>query len=276
MKTNFFKPKNPVLQQYIEGYYFLTHTNSDEPVTYYTFPSNFNIVSLHENVELIFGENAVRVQEKQGSRFVCTLICNFRKPIRISYSGNINEITMSFKPLGLNAFLERPLQTYTNDFFSEFAPCPSFQKVFISILNQENLEEKRERIENYWLSRLTGFQHPFLEEAVNDLVKDAKEYSIAELALKHQTSRQNLTKQFELHLCKSPSLFKKIHRFRAALQLNLIKTPKETLTTMGYDLLFYDQSHLTKDFKSLTGFTPKMFFKNVSQLEEGKINWVFS
>lgn len=275
METKFFRPKNVLLQQFIEGYYFLTHSENDHPVTYYTFPNNFCYISLHENVEILFAQNSALLQEQKGKPFGCNLICHYKKPIKFTYQGNIDEITVSFKPLGLNAFLNQPLQTYTNDFFSNFDVFDDYQDAFKAILNEIKLEKKCDLIEAYWLSKLIGFQHAFLNNCVADLKNIQEDYSVARLAAKYNTSRQNLTKQFELHLCKSPSEFKKIHRFREALKINLTKTPKENLTTMGYDLLFYDQSHLTKDFKSLTGLTPKMFFKSVSQLEKGTINWVF-
>ena len=78
-----------------------------------------------------------------------------------------------------------------------------------------------------------------------------------------------------MHLCKSPSDFKKIHRFREALKSKKDKKNSPTLTALSYDMLFYDQSHLIKDFKSLTGLPPKNFFKNLTSHDDGKINWLF-
>ena len=84
-----------------------------------------------------------------------------------------------------------------------------------------------------------------------------------------------MTKHFETNIGKSPSDFKKIHRFRTALKTQINKKSNENMASLSYDLLFYDQSHLTKDFKSLTGLTPKKFFKNISSKENGEINWLF-
>lgn len=130
-------------------------------------------------------------------------------------------------------------------------------------------------IENYWLSKLVGFKHSFLIDVVTKLNDIENDYSIADLANKYGTSRQNLTKHFEANLCKSPSDFKKVKRFREALKNNISKKSKGNLTALSYDLLFYDQSHLIKDFKSLTGLTPKKFFKIISSQEDGEINWLF-
>lgn len=272
MEIKFFKPKNEILQKYIEGYYFLTNSKSDIPISYYTFPNNYSIISIIENVEIIYLENQGIIKEKQNNQFNSDLICHYKKPIKLSYEGNINEITFYFKPLGLNAFLDKTLCNYTTNFFSSFIPFSDYRETFQLILNETELQKKCEMIENYWLTKLIGFQHPFLNDLIVDLKND---YSITELAQKYTTSRQNINKHFESNLCKSPSDFKKIQRFREALKSHMSSKNKNNLTSLSCDMLFYDQSHLIKDFKSLTGLTPKKFFKNISTQENGEVNWLF-
>ena len=275
MEIKFFKPKSKILQKYIEGYYFLTKKSNEPAVEYLTFPNNFSIISVYEKIKTNFSENKVVISESETSPFCSELICNYKKPINISYNGFINELTFYFKPLGLNAFVKNPLCTYTNDFFSNFIPFDDYQTAMLPILREENSQTKIDLIEEYWLSKLTGFEHPFLIEIIVDLSDISNDYSISELAKKHHTSRQNLSRHFEMHLCKSPSDFKKIQRFREALKSKTDKNNNTNLTTLSYDMLFYDQSHLIKDFKSLTGLSPKKFFKNLTSHEDGEINWLF-
>ncbi len=272
MELKFFKPKNEILNNFIEGYYFLTQKESDSTVEYLTFPNNYSIISVYQNTEVVFSENQAIVKGKKGNPFQSDLICHYKKPIKISCQGNLNEITFYFKPLGLNAFLKKTLCQFTNEFFSSFIPFDDYQSTMTGILNEVDYEKRRTQIEDYWLSKLIGFKHPFL----NDLIIDIqKEYSISELAEKYGISRQNLNKHFEANLCKSPSDFKKIQRFREALKAHMKKNSKDNLTSLSYDMLFYDQSHLIKDFKSLTGLTPKKFFNTISSQEDGEINWLF-
>ncbi len=275
MNIKFYKPKSEILQQYIEGYYFLTNKKTDSVVEYFTFPNNFSIISIIENAQIIYSENRGMIKEKQGAPFLSDLICHYKKPIKLSYEGNINEVTFYFKPLGLNAFLNKSLCNYTNDFFSNFIPFDDYKECFTSIFKENEFEKKRQLIEEYWLSKLIGFQHPFLNNVIADLKNIENDYSVADLAKKYGVSRQNFTKHFEFNLCKSPSDYKKIQRFREALKSQIKKSSKDNLTSLSYDMLFYDQSHLIKDFKSLTGLTPKKFFKTISSKEDGEINWLF-
>ncbi len=275
MEIKFFKPKSKILQKYLEGYYFLTKKSDEAAVEYLTFPNNYSIISVYENAEIIYSENQAFVQGKKNEEFGSDLICHYKKPIKLKYEGNISELTFYFKPLGLNAFLDKPLCNYTNAFFSKFIPFDDYQTMMQTILREENLQIKIDLIEEYWLSKFSGFEHSFLNEIVIDLLDINTDYSIAELAKKHNTSRQNLSKHFEKHLCKSPSDFKKTQRFREALKSKKGKKDTTNLTALSYDMLFYDQSHLIKDFKSLTGLSPKKFFKNLTSHDNGEINWLF-
>ncbi|WP_396144050.1 helix-turn-helix domain-containing protein [Flavobacterium sp.] len=272
MEIKFFKPKSEILQKYIEGYYFLTKKETEPTVEYLTFPNNYSIISVYQDTEIVFTENQALVKEKIGNPFESDLICHYKKPIKIICEGNLNEVTFYFKPLGLNAFITKSLCYYTNNFFSKFFPFEDYEKTMLHILNENDFEKRCEMIENYWLSKLNGFSHPFLNELIVDLKND---YSMAELAKKYNTSRQNINKHFESNLCKTPSDFKKTQRFREALKSQMNNKNKNNLTSLSYDMLFYDQSHLIKDFKSLTGLTPKNFFKNISSQEDGEVNWLF-
>lgn len=273
MEITFFKPKSEILQEYIEGYYFLTKKREEPEVEYLAFPNNYSIISVYEKIKIEFSENKAVISENKTSPFCSELICNYKKPIKISCHGFINELTFYFKPLGLNAFVKNSLCTYTNEFFSNFIPFDDYKTVMLTILREENIQVRIDLIEDYWLSKLIGFKHPFLNDIILDLSDIRNDYSISELAKKHRISRQNLGKHFELHLCKSPSDFKKIHRFREAIKTD--KKSTTNLTSLSYDMLFYDQSHLIKDFKSLTGLSPKKFFKNLTSHDDGKINWLF-
>jgi len=275
MQIQFFKPQNTTLQNYIEGYYFLINKENETTTPYLTFPNNNSILSVYENTENCFSENKAVVKGKKNNSFNSDLICHYKKPIEIHIEGNVKELAFYFKPLGLNAFLSKQLHTYTNDSFSNFNPYDDFKETMVSILKMENIEESRQKIEEYWMTKLVGFEHPFLHKAIARLQHLEDEISISDLAKECHTSRQNLIKNFDKHLCKNPSEFRKIHRFREALKSYSKASKQNNLTQLSFDMFFYDQSHLIKDFKSLTGLSPKNFFKKLTSDEHKNVNWLF-
>ncbi|WP_426278803.1 helix-turn-helix domain-containing protein [Chryseobacterium sp. S-02] len=272
MRLELFKPRNKILAEYMEGYYFLVKDDGSAPVEYFTFPNNYSIITICENVELDFEDHSIVARGSNNGEFISELICHYRKPIKVSLQGSMNEITFYFKPLGLNAFLDHPLKEYTSEFFKGFFPYDDYREFMLEILKKNDFEQRIEMIENYWMSKFRGFEHSFLNNLIDQMLSDPEE-SLNNFAIKYKTSRQTINTLFDHHLCKSPSDFRKIQRFRETLIKNIDRNT--SLTELSYDNLFYDQSHLIKDFKSLTGFTPKKFFKNISFYQEGKVNWFF-
>lgn len=273
MQVHFHRPKSERLQPYLEGYYFLTQEADEPPVEYLTFPNNFSIVSAFYCNGFQYIEGGVILEKAHARVFSSSLICHYQKPIRVVIQGPVNEITFYFKPLGLNAFLNRELCDYTGKSFTDFVPYPDYTAAMAGALNETDEERRRDIIETYWLSKLTGFKHPFLSELVTELLNPDEETGIQELAEKYGTSRQNIHKLFGAHLGKSPAAFRKIQRFRDTLSKSI--QTDENLTALSHECLFYDQSHFIRDFKALTGLAPKTFFNSISLQEGATRNWLF-
>lgn len=275
MNIAYFKPKSAVLQKYIEGYYFLTNTKSELENSYLTFPNNYCIVSVTNKCEFVFEKEKVIVKENKAKKCFSTVITNYTKPIHLSYQGNIKELTIYFKPLGLNVFLNKNLHTYLNDFFEIFEPFNDYIPTMETILATIKTQKAQAILENYWLSKLNTFENSFLHKAIRLLEDYEKDYTIQEVAEACETSRQNLVKIFKIHLGKTPSDYKKINRFRNALNQFQKQKDNQNLTKLLTNSTFYDQSHFIKDFKTLTGMVPKTFFKNLDCNKGEHIKWLW-
>ncbi len=118
-----------------------------------------------------------------------------------------------------------------------------------------------EELEIYLVGKYKGFDHPFLAEVISDLYnEDTASSGINKLAQKYGTTRKTICKQFEQHIGKTPSELKKIIRFRQALEFRQrLRSIKTKFSDIAYQFNFFDQSHLIKDFRSITGMTPKDF-----------------
>jgi len=275
MKVKLYKPQNPRLQKYIECFYTLRRFAADESVTYLAFPSIFSMVCLNaqERIEQS-GENLIFTHCPQN-RLQTHIICDFRSAGWIRYEGAADEIVIYFKPLGLNAFLEKNLTSYVPSIFAEFAPFGDYQTIMTEIFALDGDEPRLRALENYWLSKYKGFEHPFLHRVIEEMVNDGGAASISETALKNRISRPTLNKHFDLHIGTTPSQFKKVVRFRNAMKRHRQKISQENLADISSGADYFDQSHMIKDFRALTKHSPKNFFSKISSLEDGQINWLF-
>lgn len=276
MKIKVYPPINPLLKKYIECIYILTHTSEEKPAKYITFPSIFTIVSVSEKSKTIHKGNKLIIEQCDDNKIETNLVSDFNKPVYVQYEGEIKEITIYFKPLAINSFLEQELNFFNKSNFSEFSPFEDYKRAMIEILSLQNDTEKIQAIESYWLSKLRGFQHNFLDTILSEIMQEENEdLTITELCERNGISRTTLNKHFGKHVCKTPSQFKKILRFRNAVNRYSSNNESNTLTDIAYSVDYFDQSHMIREFKSVTGFSPKVFFKKTTALEKKQIHWLF-
>lgn len=271
MTLKVYKPTNSLLKKYIECFYILEQTSEEKPATYFTFPSIYTIVTISEQTKTVEIGNRLIVKSCSSNAIETNLVSNFNAPVLVEYEGKINEITTYFKPLGINRFINHDLRYYSEGTFPEFNPHDDYKVSMISILSIKDHDEKIEKLESYWLSKLVPFEDTLLENILNEMMHAVNEnQSMTNLSHKTARSRTTINKHFDKHICKTPSQFKKTLRFRSAIQSHL-----ENEINLSHNLDYFDQSHMIRDFRSLTGFTPKAFFSKMSMLENDQIKWIF-
>lgn len=277
MKIKSYNPKNKILQRYIECFYTLKRDLNDKDITYFGFPSNTIFLTLCQDASINISGNDFIIENNPTNKIQSILIYDNQKKGSTTYKGKVNEITIYFKPLGINAFLEKPLSNYLTNTISNFNPYQDFINSISEAFKIEDDFSKIEFLENYFISKLIGFEHSFLKKAVEKIMnEDNLKMNVSELANHFKVSRTTLHKQFLLHIGTTPSQFIKIERFRNAIKIFTKNSNGEQLIDVTYLVEYFDQSHMAKDFKSLTGYSPKVFFSNLYQIENHQINWIFS
>lgn len=275
MQIETFKPQNKELQNYIESYYILEHSEDEGNISYLTFPSVYSIVAVVNNAKNIIRNKDVTTKFSKSKSLDTSLVCRFNEPICFQYQGNIKEICIYFKPLGLNAFLKSPLKEYGKSYFEPFAPFSDYEKEMKRIIELDNKMLLVEHLEKYWLNKMIGFNHPFLKTAIS-IIGEHQKISTKELAHRLNVSQKTLIHHFKNHICKTPSEYRKILRFRKALTTMKGLKKKTTLTELSNIIDFFDQSHMISNFKSLTGMPPRTFFKKLTTMENRNIHWIFN
>lgn len=276
MKIKIYEPKNKILKKYIECFYTLQRNDDDESITYLGFPSNTIFVTLCQDAEVIINENEITIENHPNEKIKSILIIDNQKQGATTYIGKTNEISIYFKPLGINAFLEKPFSSFIKGTISEFNPFEDYNNEINEVFKIKDENRKIEFLENYLLNKHKEFNHPFLHKVIESIMStNYQKLNISETARNNAISRTTFNKQFLLHTGTTPSQFIKIERFRNALKMFTKNSTKEQLIDIVYLANYFDQSHMAKDFKSLTGYSPKIFFSKLSQKENNQINWVF-
>ncbi|GAA3746586.1 hypothetical protein GCM10022422_33740 [Flavobacterium ginsengisoli] len=265
MNLDFYQPKNEILKKYIDGYYFISKDKTSGSIQYLTFPNNFCILTTNEDINVEIQNNEVTIKSSPDKNIMTCVVSRYTKPIKIHYKELINEVTIYFKPLGISHFLSDSKTIFSESTILDFTFMPDFNDKMIEIFSLTKDKQSQE-LEDYLLSKLQVKDFSFIEKILADIETDEK---IEEIALKHQISRQYLNKIFTRHIGKSPSEYRKIHRFRNSILKQ--KVSKNFSELSQYD--FYDQSHFIRNFKELTNSNPQIFFKNIDTKKDNI--WLF-
>ncbi|MEI5985139.1 MULTISPECIES: helix-turn-helix domain-containing protein [Sphingobacterium] len=194
---------------------------------------------------------------KKSDQHSLSVTYDYVQPMRIRYLDPVEEITIYFKPFGLNQFLPEISSIYNNSGICVFENDHYLYKDLLKLMDEIEDQYFIPEIESYLVSKLVP-QSDLLIEQLLDLL--SQDLSISQIAEEVGFSRQYISRYFKNMIGKTPNSFRKIQRFRNAIQP--IKTTS-SLTDLGNQVGFFDQSHFIKDFKSITSITPKDFFKKV-------------
>jgi AraC-like DNA-binding protein len=277
LEIKLFKPRSETLQKFIECFYTLTRDSNDKTISYTSFPTNTVFVTLCLDSEIVFDQSNLTIRHAKGQGVQSILILDNQQPGFTRYEGQTHEITIYFKPLGINAFLEKHFSSYISGTISNFTPYTDYIKKIDSIFSLTDNQDRINAIEDYLCGKVKQFAHPFLNTVIDKLKdRSGPPPSISDMARINGISRPTLNKQFLQHIGTTPSQFLKIERFRDAIKQFTKTSTKEQLVDVAYLVDYFDQSHMAKDFKSLTGYPPKLFFSKLSQIENNQINWIFS
>ncbi|WP_341904258.1 AraC family transcriptional regulator [Fluviicola taffensis] len=267
MKLDFYKPLDPVLQEYIQGYYFISESQDSELLHYWTFPNNYTILSIHQNAKTEFQANKIVVSKTDDKKITADLVIRYTKSIEVVYQAATNEITVYFKPLGIQKFMHPDIGFIQENRNGNFTPFSDFEEVMHHLFSIPDRQKQIELFENYWISKFREKDVSFIQNILDDVEAGLK---IEEIAEKYSFSRQHISKLFKENMGKTLSEYKKIHQFRSTLKKNM---KVKNLTELAYENSYYDQSHFIKNFKELTQIKPTAFFTKVD-IEKENI-WLY-
>lgn len=262
MEIQFYKPSSETLKKYIEGFYFVKPQKESADVKYWTFPNNFCIFCVNYKSEITLTEKAILTTPSSKHKIAASLVFRYNNPIEVVYEGPINEITIYFKPLGINHFVDDITMFALRKNIANYNPFIDFKAKMEAIFTIEDRVQQIELLENYWLSKYTPQNLSLIEQILDEVILEMK---VSDIANKHNLSRQYINKLFIRNIGKTPSEYKKIHRFRNSIYQ---KQNSKNLTELSNLVEFYDQSHFIRDFKNFTQHNPLDFFNKVDTKKE--------
>lgn len=265
-----FVPASAALQQYIEVFYVFI---SDKPsqFSYIAFPHTNTAISFFKGVSIERNKYHIAIAQQKGNNHCIEILGKYTKPVFVQYTGDFEEVAIVFKPLGVNHFI-------TGD-FAELAPdySQSFDDEKWQLFSHQLFNAKENRIEMLEHFLLNQLNQPSelskMEEAIQYFENKDIDYSVEKVARLVGMGLKTFQRHFFRHLSCSPSEYKRIARFRKAINAKILSKEIKSLTHISYDNNYSDQSYFIREFKKLTNLNPKKFFNEITVLDDEKIIW---
>jgi len=173
------------------------------------------------------------------------------------FSGYINFLCIIFQPAGARLFFTFPL----NELNSSYLPVDLLNDPELNKLEQQVYETQDNLqcvnfIEQFLLRRMYRF-NPYNDERINTAINTIYkgEANVDNLASTVCLGYKQFKRVFTEHIGINPKDFLQIVRFQRLHHLLQKHTPMP-VSELAYECGYYDKSHLIKELKQLSGFTP--------------------
>jgi AraC-like DNA-binding protein len=262
-------PSSPMLKKYIECFYFY-EGKSNSTFSYVAFPHFNTGLSFFKGASVHRQNWSLQISENTDKGVHIEILGKYTTPVLIEYKGQMSEISIVFKPAGLNRF-------FKDNYFSL---APKFSQALNNTVWSKfgnslfSSEDDISKIESFLLSQF--FDNPALSSIENSLrllENSNEQFSIADIANKVGLNLKTFQRHFQKQMGCSPVEYRRICRFRSSLTNKLKNTQLKNLTKITYEEGYYDQSYLIKEFRKITNHNPKDFFKSTSKVDGDKIIW---
>ncbi len=192
----------------------------------------------------------------------CFVIGQLTRPLTIEPTGETGIFSVRFHPNGFLPFATIPIKQMENTAVSlEELFGKDGGQIEQQILRANSNADRIKLIEEFLLSRLTDSEtvDRIVKSTVDTILTANGQLSVEELSKQTNINRRQLERKFSLAIGLSPKQLSKTIRLQATLNM-LLNKKFTSLTALAYENDYYDQAHFIKDFKELTGSTPKEFY----------------
>jgi AraC-like DNA-binding protein len=250
-------PPSPALAAVVKHYLIIENNNQSANLKHRMFSDgntgmvfNYGDALLHQRDQLL---------ETLPKCFMYGQLDAFQHIISV---GKIGMLIVVFHPFGASGLLKVPAAELKNAIFDADSFFPRETGILLdNILHQTDALSRIQIVEHFLLRKLVNQPHKgeLAIHAVHLINQHHGNLSVAALTPVLQVSERQLQRIFEEHIGLTPKRFSGVIRIQYFLKL-LRKSPATTsLTQMVYDCGFYDQAHMIREMKNISGFTPGQY-----------------
>lgn len=241
-----------LLAPYIKNYWLLK-TTCDSPTLARTVPTGMMNLMFHRGNRLL----SVHDNDLYPRVFLSGQEKSFAD---LEYAGQINMISVVFNPIGVRAFFNLPINKLNNlRVTAGDLEDKELAELEYSLTDTEDDDLCILFIEQFLLKRLCRIAEHNLKRIETTIrLINSGQTDVALLADAACLSTKQFQRVFSEYVGSNPKEFSRTIRFQKVLH-TLETKPQISLTTLAYECGYFDQSHMIKDFKALSGYSPNEY-----------------
>ncbi len=267
IKTIF--PSNKILKKHIECFY-LYEGVQDSSFSYLAFPHFNSGLSFFKGASIQRKNYCVEISEDINAGNHIEVLGKYLTPVYIKYAGVIREISIVFKPLGINRFFSENYYSLAPDFSQKLINKQWNNFAADLFLGNDDIN----KLEFFLLDQLVANNElEQIEPSLNILQNNIEDLPITIIANQLGYNLKTFQRHFKKYVGCSPIEYRRICRFRNSVLNKLNNNELKNLTDVTYESGYFDQSYFIKEFRKLTNHSPKDFFKRTSKVDGDNIIW---
>jgi AraC-like DNA-binding protein len=264
-----FYPTLPLLQQHIAYYYFFESVSSFKS-EFVVFPHTHIPLTIHSGASWHTAQGITCVNEAPTDQSLCLLQGMLKVPLRARFNGAIKRVTIVFKPLGINHFLEVDFARIGGGDMQSFEHWE--EKSFNTILDTADKHSALNQLEQLLLRQYRIFNsYRQMQKALDLLTSFPNDLGVTKTAKALEIDVRQLNRLFAKHIGVSPITYKKIARFRHSVNLRNNDAAFTRLISLATASNFFDQAYFNKVYKELTESSPLQFFSQLEKYADGQL-----
>jgi AraC-like DNA-binding protein len=244
---------SPILAPFIKNYWVLK-IDASAPVTERTIPIGCVHLTFHKGKQLF----SIAEKEFQPKVFVSGQTTFYSD---VSSTGCLDMISVAFQPYAAKMFFQIPV----NEFCNRNVSVDDMDDIELMDLGKRISDTPDDDlciryIELFLINRLCKFPEYNMKRvtaAINEINIQPK-ITVTELSQIACLSNKQFGRVFTEYIGITPKEFIRVIRLQRALFL-LQNSPYDNYAQLAFDCGFYDQSHLIKEFKGFSGYTPNEY-----------------
>lgn len=252
----------PALKPFVR-YYWILQDHSPSMVSQRTLPTGCMSLVFHRGERL----KVISQDDLQPRCFINGQETGFNDVI---YTGNIEMIVTVFQPHTAKIFFHIPVSLFCNESIS-ITDIEDVELLDLArrIEDTDNLDISITLIEKFLLSRVllgSNYNVPRLSAVVRH-ISDSVRTNLKGLADVACLSEKQFSRIFSENIGTTPKEFLRIIRLQRTLSV-LQHNPKISFAQLSYECGYTDQSHMIKEFRLFTGYTPKEYISHYAPVSD--------